>query len=139
MREYLCKRYPTILDLFLRGFAPRPLQALFRKRLYRYEMRDVMDVEPPRDVIGVPALSGAFMLAKRVAIDSTGGFDPRYFLYFEDFDWSVRLSRITQIAWLPSMRAVHHGGRAAHKGWKHVLMFVRSGIRFYNKHGWRWL
>ena len=44
-------------------------------------------------MIGIPALSGAFMLVKRVAIDRTGGFDPQFFLYFEDFDWSVRLNR----------------------------------------------
>ena len=68
-REYLCKRYPAVFDLFLRGFAPAFLCRLFRRRLERYEMRDLMDVEPPRDVIGIPALSGAFMLVKRFAID----------------------------------------------------------------------
>ncbi len=137
-REYLCKRYPTIFDLFLRGFAPRVLKALFRKRLDRYEMRDVMDVDPPRVVIGIPALSGAFMLAKRVAIDSTGGFDPRYFLYFEDFDWSVRLNRITKTAYVPTVQIGHHGGGAAKKGLKHIYYFVKSGLRFYRLHGWKW-
>ena len=137
-REYLCKRYPAIFDLVLRGFAPRALQALFRKRLNRYEMRDVMDVEPPRDVIGIPALSGAFMLAKRVAIDSTGGFDPRYFLYFEDFDWSVRLNSITKTAYVPTVQIGHHGGGAAKKGMKHIYYFVKSGLRFYRRHGWKW-
>src|SRR5205823_9656093 len=29
-REYLCKRYPDVLDLALRGFAPRPLRRWFR-------------------------------------------------------------------------------------------------------------
>jgi GT2 family glycosyltransferase len=137
-REYLCKRYPTIFDLFLRGFAPRVLKALFRKRLDRYEMRDVMDVDPPRVVVGIPALSGAFMLAKRVAIDSTGGFDPRYFLYFEDFDWSVRLNRITKTAYVPTVQIGHHGGGAAKKGLKHIYYFVKSGLRFYRLHGWKW-
>jgi hypothetical protein len=37
------------------------------------------------------------------------------------------------------MRAVHHGGGAARKGASHVMMFARSGIRFFNKHGWRWV
>ena len=32
----------------------------------RYEMRDLMDVEPPRDVIGIRRFPGAFMLVKRV-------------------------------------------------------------------------
>jgi GT2 family glycosyltransferase len=137
-REYLCKRYPAIFDLLLRGFAPAFVRRIFRGRLDRYEMRDVMDADPPRDVIGVPALSGAFMLVKRFAIDRTGGFDPRFFLYFEDYDWSVRLNRITKTAYVPSVEIGHHGGHAARKGFRHVYWFVKSGIRFYRLHGWKW-
>jgi GT2 family glycosyltransferase len=136
--EYLCKRYPAVFDLFLRGFAPRFVRRLFRKRLARYEMRDLIDVDPPRDVVGIPALSGAFMLVRRTAIDKTGGFDPRFFLYFEDFDWSVRLNRITQTAYVPSVQIGHHGGGAARKGPLHIRLFTASGWRFYNKHGWKW-
>jgi len=135
---YLCKRYPAIFDLFLRGFGPGMLRTLFRRRLDRYEMRDVMDAEPPRDIVGIPALSGAFMLAKRAAIDRTGGFDPRYFLYFEDFDWSVRLNEITKTAYVPSVQIGHHGGGAAKKGLKHIYYFTKSALRFYRRHGWKW-
>ncbi len=137
-REYLCKRYPAIFDLFLRGFAPRFVQRIFRRRLARYEMRDLIDAEPPREVVGIPALSGAFMLVKRSAIDATGGFDPRFFLYFEDFDWSVRLNRVTKTAYVPSVEIGHHGGGASRKGWRHIRWFVGSGIRFYRRHGWKW-
>jgi GT2 family glycosyltransferase len=137
-REYLCKRYPAIFDLFLRGFAPGFVRVLFRRRLERYEMRDVMDVEPPRDAFGIPALSGAFMLVKRAAIDQTGGFDPRFFLYFEDFDWSVRLNRVTKTAYVPSVEIGHYGGGAARKGLRHIYYFVTSALRFYGRHGWRW-
>jgi GT2 family glycosyltransferase len=137
-REYLCKRYPAVFDLALRGFAPRFLRRLFRRRLDRYEMRDMMDVDPPRELIGIPALSGAFMLAKRVAIDRTGGFDPKFFLYFEDYDWSVRLNRITKTAYVPTVQIGHHGGNAARKGARHIVWFVKSGFRFYRKHGWKW-
>ena len=53
-------------DLFLRGFAPRFVQrAVPRAGSQRYEMRDVIDVEPAREVIGIPAMSGAFMLVRR--------------------------------------------------------------------------
>jgi GT2 family glycosyltransferase len=138
-REYLCKRYPAVFDLFLRGFAPVFVKRMFRRRLARYELRDKIGVDPPREVLGVPALSGAFMLVRRDAIDRTGGFDPRFFLYFEDFDWSVRLNKITRTAYVPSVQIVHHGGHAARKGFAHMRWFVRSGRRFYRKHGWRWV
>ena len=138
-RHYLCKRYPAVLDLLLRGFVPRALRMPFRRRLDRYEMRDLVDVKPPRDVYGIPALSGAFMLVRREAIDRTGGFDPSFFLYFEDYDWSVRLARVTTTAYVPSVRVIHYGGDAARKGLGHIKWFVRSGWRFYRKHGWKWL
>jgi hypothetical protein len=133
-REYLCKRYPSLLDLALRGFAPGPLRRVFRKRLDRYEMRDAVGdaVMSP-----VPVMSGSFLLARRKAIEVTGGFDPEFFLYFEDFDWSVRLNQVTQSAYLPDVRVVHHGGRAAAKGVRHVAYFARSAVRFFNKHGWK--
>jgi GT2 family glycosyltransferase len=138
-RQYLCKRYPAVFDLLLRGFAPRVVKRVFGRRLARYEMRDVVDAFPPRDAIGVPVISGAFVLARRDAIDRTGGFDPRFFLYFEDFDWSVRLNAVARNAFVPSVNVVHHGGDAARKGFRHVLWFTRSGVRFYAKHGWKWL
>lgn len=136
--EYLCRRYPAVWDLFLRGFMPRSLRRPWRGRLARYELRDRIDPDAKEPVIGIPIMSGACMLVKRRPIDTTGGFDPAFFLYFEDYDWSVRLNRVTKSAWLPCMRVLHHGGGAARKGWRHIALFVRSGIRFYNKHGWRW-
>ena len=134
-REYACKRYPSVLDLGLRGFAPRALRRLFRRRLHHYEMRDVIG---DAVVSPIPVMSGSFMLVRRKAVESTGGFDPNFFLYFEDFDWSVRLNRITRSAYVPSVRAVHHGGGAAHKGPRHFAYFAKSAWRFFRKHGWKW-
>jgi GT2 family glycosyltransferase len=135
--DYLCKRYPAVFDLLLRGFAPTPVRRWFRRRLDRYDLRDVVGPSSREPVLDVPVMSGCCMLVRRSAIDVTGGFDPKFFLYFEDFDWSVRLSKVTRTAYLPSFRVVHHGGGAARKGWKHILWFTRSALRFYNKHGWR--
>jgi GT2 family glycosyltransferase len=136
-REFLCKRYPSVLDLALRGLAPAGLRRLFRKRLDRYEMRDAVALADG-PVSPVPLMSGCFMLVRRNAVEATGGFDPGYFLYFEDFDWSVRLNRVTQSAYVPSVRIVHHGGGASRKGWRHVVEFAKSAVRFFNKHGWKW-
>jgi hypothetical protein len=139
-REYVCKRYPTVFDIALRGFAPRAVKQLFRKRLDRYEMRDLVDrVALDETISPIPVMSGSFMFVRRKAIEATGGFDPGFFLYFEDFDWSVRLNRVTRSAYVPSVKIVHYGGGAAKKGPRHVGYFVRSAARFFNKHGWKWL
>jgi GT2 family glycosyltransferase len=137
-REFLCKRYPAVLDLALRGFAPELVRRWFKGRLERFEMRDAME-SANSFVSPVPVMSGCFMLLRRKVVDATGGFDPGYFLYFEDFDWSVRLNRVSGSAYVPAVRIVHHGGGAARKGWRHIAWFAKSAMRFYSKHGWKWL
>lgn len=134
-RQYLCKRYPSVLDLVLRGFAPPFLKRLFATRLARYEMR----AETGEAVVfDVPIASGSFMFLRRTALAAVGGFSDAYFMYFEDFDLSVRLARVARIAYVPAVRITHVGGDAARKGWKHIGMFVRSGITFFSRNGWKW-
>lgn len=133
--QYLCKRYPTVLDLLLRGFAPAPFRKIFRARLEHYEMRGETRDAPH---LGVPIASGSFMFLRRRILNQLGGFSDAFFMYFEDFDLSVRLSRISRIAYVPAVKITHLGGNAAKKGWKHIRMFARSGITFYARHGWKW-
>lgn len=134
-RQYLCKRYPTVFDLAVRGFAPTWIKRLFAKQLASYEMREVIG----NAVCWDPQIvSGCFMLLRSDVLQRLGGFDPGYFLYFEDFDLSLRAAALTRIAYVPQVRIVHHGGRAAGKGWRHVWMFIASAARFFDRHGWRY-
>jgi GT2 family glycosyltransferase len=133
--QYLCKRYPSVLDLALRGFAPAPVRRLFDARLARYEMRAETGSEVVYDV---PIASGCFLLCERRLLASLGGFSDRFFLYFEDFDLSLRMGKAARTAYVPAVHIVHHGGGAARKGWPHVKMFAASGLTFFRLHGWRW-
>lgn len=134
--QYLCKRYPAVLDLLLRGFAPGWIRALFRKRLDHYEMRDRLGGEVVWDV---PLVSGCCMLFRRPILDRAGGFSLAFFLYFEDFDLSLRVGRLARAVYVPAMRIVHFGGHAARKGRRHVRLFAAGAATFYGRHGWRWL
>jgi GT2 family glycosyltransferase len=134
--QYLCKRYPSVVDLLLRGFAPQSVKRRFARRLARYEMHDIVD---NATVFDVPIVSGCFMLFRRGVLERIGGFCEDYFLYFEDFDLSLRTGKASRIAYVKDVKIVHFGGDAARKGWRHVLMFARSGIRFFNKHGWKFV
>ncbi|MEJ2531295.1 MAG: glycosyltransferase family 2 protein [Halioglobus sp.] len=134
--EYLCRRYPSVLVLLLRGFAPQAIRRLFRKRLDHYEMRDLCTGEREVDI---PLASGCFMLVRTAALRAIGGFDERYFLYFEDYDLSLRLASRGRLVFCPAMGIVHHGGYASGKGFRHVRYFIRSGARFFQDHGWRWI
>ncbi|KAK47623.1 glycosyltransferase family 2 protein [Caballeronia sp. LZ029] len=136
-QQFLCRRYPTVLDLFVRGFLPSALRKPFAGRLARYEMRDV--IGETNIVWDPPIVSGCFMLFRTDVLESLGGFDPRYFLYFEDYDLSLRTRRVARIAYVPSVRILHHGGGAAKKGSVHIKLFVTSAYRFFNRFGWKWL
>lgn len=133
--QYLCKRYPNVLDLFLRGFAPSWLRRAFKQRLADYEMRDLI---ADGTVWQPPIVSGCFMLLRSSLLVELRGFDPKYFLYFEDFDFSLRAGALTRVAYVPAVRVVHHGGHAARKGLRHILLFMRSAVTFFNSHGWKW-
>jgi GT2 family glycosyltransferase len=136
-QQFLCRRFPTVLDLFVRGFLPRGLRAPFANRLARYELRDAID---DKNVFwDPPIVSGCFMLYRTEVLKKLGGFDPRYFLYFEDYDLSLRTHEIARVAYVPSVRVLHHGGDAARKGFTHIKLFITSAIRFFNRFGWRWL
>lgn len=133
---YLCKRYPSITVLLLRGFAPALVQGWFAGLLDQYEYREMCQAGEPSDV---EIASGCFMLLKTSALRTLQGFDERYFLYFEDFDLSLRLREedMGSLVYWPDMRIVHHGGHAARKGLLHLRYFVASGWRFFARHGWR--
>ncbi|MEK6320009.1 MAG: glycosyltransferase, partial [Burkholderia gladioli] len=109
----------------------------FARRLARYEMRD--RINETEFVWEPPIISGCFMLFRTDLLRQLGGFDPRYFLYFEDYDLSVRAGRLASIAYVPTVRIVHHGGGASRKGLAHIRMFLASAFRFYRRFGWKWL
>ncbi|WP_185641009.1 glycosyltransferase family 2 protein [Burkholderia sp. Bp9131] len=133
--QYLCRRYPALLDLFTRGFLPQALRRPFRGRLAHYEMRDVIN---DHDIVwDPPIVSGCFMLFRTEVLKKLGGFDPRYFLYFEDYDLSLRTHDVARVAYVPSVRVIHHGGGASRKGFAHIRMFAASAFKFYNRFGWR--
>jgi GT2 family glycosyltransferase len=77
------------------------------------------------------------MLARGALMRDSGGFSSRYFLYFEDYDLSLRLRRRTDIAYVPSVRIIHLGGDAASKGARHTLLFLRSAVTFFRTYGWK--
>jgi len=132
--QYLCKRYPSVWVLFLRGFAPAVLRRRFAPAIAHYEMRDVI---ADRFVPNVPLASGCFMLARTALLSRLGGFDPRYFMYFEDYDLSLRVAQEAVVAYVPRARILHHGGEASRKGLRHVAWFMRSAWRFFARHGWK--
>lgn len=131
----LCKRFPKITDLMVRGFAPTTVKRRCQAQLSHYEMHELASAQQP--VTGIEIASGCCMLLRSDVLQAVEGFNETFFLYFEDFDLSLRIGQVAQVAYVPEMKIVHYGGNAARKGISHILLFATSALRFYRLYGWR--
>jgi N-acetylglucosaminyl-diphospho-decaprenol L-rhamnosyltransferase len=87
-------------------------------------------------------LSGSCLLLRRAAFDSVDGFDPRYFMYFEDVDLGDRLGRAGWLnVYVPSAEVIHiQGHSTARASAKMLAAHHDSAYRYIaDRHrGWRW-
>jgi N-acetylglucosaminyl-diphospho-decaprenol L-rhamnosyltransferase len=79
-------------------------------------------------------LSGSCLLLRRAAFESVGGFDERYFMYFEDVDLGDRLARAGwRNRYVPSAEVVHAGGHSTTRAEVSARMLTahhRSAYRY---------
>ncbi|MEN6432046.1 MAG: glycosyltransferase [Smithella sp.] len=129
-RHYLCKRNPTLFILFLRSFAPAWLKACFKSTLDRFEMRD-RNYDEIMDDVEFP--SGCFMLFRTRIVKQLKGFDPAYFMYFEDADIGRRMLKIARIVYVPAVKVVHKWERGSHSGWHLRWVAMKSGLIYLKK------
>jgi hypothetical protein len=82
-------------------------------------------------------VTGAFMMIRRDVFESLGGFDERFFMYWEDSDLCLRaLNAGWKTMYQPSAAVVHFTGRASrHAPIRSLVAFHRSVFRHYWKHG----
>lgn len=127
--QYLNRKLPTVFDLFIRFLGPRVCpqrQQQFTKRADGY---DHLQTEENA--------TGSFMVLRTAAFKQIHGFDPRFFMYFEDTDLTVRLSKIGQVIIYPSFE-VYHGWQRANHSLKGVFPMIHSMVKYFNKWGWKW-
>jgi GT2 family glycosyltransferase len=81
-------------------------------------------------------LSGACMLARRTALEQVGGFDERFFLYWEDADLCRRL-RVHghHVRYVPAATAIHRVGQSSRTARTFAIRaFHRSAYLYYATH-----
>ena len=131
-RHYLCKRNPTLLVMFLRSFAPLWLRTKFSFIVEKFEMRDC-DYEKPIHPIEYP--TGCFMFFRTAPLQAIGGFDPDFFLHYEDADIGRRMLKVARVVYVPTMRVVHQWARDTHRSLQSMLVTIRSGWLYWRKWG----
>jgi GT2 family glycosyltransferase len=133
--QYLNKRQPNLTDLFLRRFYVNGgMFGVLKRRLDHYEMRDV----GYRDIHEVPFMTGAFMFCRTHILKKVGGFDPRFFMYFEDADLSRKFQdEGYKTIYYPYVNITHLWQRESQKRLRMALVFMISGMKYFHKWGWK--
>ena len=131
-RHFMCKRHPTLLVMFLRSFSPSWLHSWLSFVVDKFEMRDC-DFEKMIHRIEYP--TGCFMFFRTAPLQDIGGFDPDFFLHYEDADIGRRMLEVARVVYVPQVRVVHQWARDTHRSLKAKLITVRSGFLYWYKWG----
>lgn len=77
-------------------------------------------------------VAGMFMLFKSNEFEDVGGFDERYFLYYEDVDICARLNlKGKHVLVCSTVNVIHDAQRASHKSFKYLRWHIASMLRFF--------
>ena len=111
------RKFPTFLSLFKK--------LLHLKKKYDYSIG--LDIFSP-DWVG-----GMFMLFPYKVFKEIGGFDEKYFLYYEDVDLCARLKLYGyKIIHYPFVSAIHNGMYESHRNIRYLAWHIISIIRFFS-------
>lgn len=77
-------------------------------------------------------VGGMFMVFPRGIFEQLGGFDERYFLYYEDVDICGR-SRLLgyEVVLCPQARVTHQAQRSSHRSFRYLRWHLTSMTRFF--------
>jgi N-acetylglucosaminyl-diphospho-decaprenol L-rhamnosyltransferase len=98
-------RFPSPLSELESGAAFGPVSKLLKGHTIARDMGSTPEL--------VDWISGAAMLFRMATLEDTGGFDERFFLYFEEIDLCVRARRAGWECWyVPESRVMHIRGQS---------------------------
>jgi GT2 family glycosyltransferase len=125
------RAYPTLAASF---YKLSGLSALFPSSP-TFSKYHLGHLDPSRDH-EVDVLSGAFLMARKVVLERTGGFDEAFFMYGEDIDLSYRIQKLGyRNYYCAKTTIIHFKGESTKKGsLNYVRMFYLAMIIFVQKH-----
>ena len=125
--QILGKRNPTVRYLIASRMREEEPSDLLRE----YAMLDA-DRDAPFEIENA---TGCFMLVRTEAFRAVGGFDERYFLYFEDCDLTRSLGKLGKTLYYPGAVVQHVWGRESKKNAWLTLVQIHSMVKYFRK--WR--
>lgn len=123
--QILGKRNPHLKYIFASRFRSEELSPLLKE----YAMLDT-DLSKPVDIENA---SGCFMTFRTDVLKSIGGFDKRYFMYFEDADITREVRKVSRAVYYPEAVVNHVWNRDSKKNYKLLLIHIHSMLKYYLK------
>ncbi|MBP3442860.1 MAG: glycosyltransferase family 2 protein [Clostridia bacterium] len=124
--QILGKKNPHLKYIFasrFRGDEPGKL-------LKEYAMLDC-DLTKPTDIENA---TGCFMMFRTSVLKKTGGFDERYFMYFEDADITREAKKYSRVVYYPDAVVSHVWNRDSKHNFKLLAIHIHSMLKYY----WKW-
>ncbi|VBB47672.1 Glycosyltransferase, group 2 family protein [uncultured Desulfatiglans sp.] len=82
----------------------------------------------------VDSCIGACLMVRSSAIREVGGFDERYFFFFEETDWALQMKKAGWSSYLvPQARIIHDQGQSVGQNVRARIHFYRSRYRYLRK------
>jgi N-acetylglucosaminyl-diphospho-decaprenol L-rhamnosyltransferase len=131
--EFSCARFPT-LWMFVAKMTG--LAALFPGRVPRQRV----DAGELQGSGVVDQVIGAYFLIRRPLFESLGGFDERFFVYWEDVDLAYRARKAGRPSYYLEEATVYHLGRVSSDQipGKRLFYSLRGRSEYARKHWPRW-
>ena len=87
-----------------------------------------------RERRSVPMVFGTALLVRREVIETVGPLDERFYMYAEDQEWCLRMTRGGwRVIFEPAATVLHHGGHSAQERWtteERLRVLLRSHFEF---------
>jgi GT2 family glycosyltransferase len=126
------RRFPTPWSAFVRLLR---LNRLFpnNPKFANFDYGDQILCDAPIEM--VEAISGAFMVVRREALQQVGSLDEHYFMHCEDLDWCKRFELANwKVAFVPEAEVIHAKGVSSKSRPIRVLYTLHTGMnRFFDK------
>lgn len=124
--QHLPKRNPR-LKYLIANRAPGKRWESLRNH---YKMLD----EDLSDVTDIEFASGCFLFARTPLLKLIGGFDERYFMYFEDADLTRMMRKNTRVIYYPHAFVYHDYSRASAHSARYLMIHIASMFKYF----WKW-
>ncbi len=120
--QLLPKRNPRLSYLVARRIDMRFLN----KYRAAYEMLE----KGADSAFDIEFCTGAFMFVRTAVLKKVGGFDSRYFMYFEDADLTREIRQYARAEYNPAFVVFHEWERAGSKNLRLFLIQIHSMIKY---------